>query len=510
MFVTEPPHQDAIPSTDGSRCIGLGIDAGGTYTDAVAFDLTSRTLLAKAKAGTTYHDLSQGVRSVLRMLPRHYVLDARICSLSTTLATNAVVEQRGGSVGLIVLAPWDWFADDVGHTPTIRVPGAVDASGDVIEPLDETACQTAARSLAYEHHVEAIAVAGYGLVRNPDMANRAREIVRAITDAPIVCAHEVTRRLNGIQAAQTAVANARLLPVIDALLRSVFEALLDEGFRGRLMVVRGDGTPMSERLARDRPIETLLSGPAASVAGARVLTGLANAMVMDIGGTTTDCAILTDGHVRVADEGAHVGGQVMSVDVADICTTGLGGDSRIDFDRDRNLKVGPQRNVPICSLAAAHPRIARFVANFEWRHTRAATDASALDVLMLGSPVSRAWTPQEQALLNALQEGPTPVLELAGRLRAPHYRLLPTERLEQAGAIKRGGLTPTDVLHATGEFQRWDVLAATAAVRLFAAMLGSTAEELMDRVRSLITRRLFDEALRREAITCGMTRAQLP
>jgi N-methylhydantoinase A/oxoprolinase/acetone carboxylase beta subunit len=276
------------------------------------------------------------------------------------------------------------------------------------------------------------------------------------------------------------------------------------------MVVRGDGTPMSESVARDRPIETLLSGPAASVSGARVLTGLANAMVMDIGGTTTDCAILTDGHVNVSPAGAHVGGQVMSVDVADICTTGLGGDSRIDFDRDRILRIGPKRNVPLCSLAAAHPPIKEFVTGFEWRHTRAATDASALDVLMLGSPLARVWTAQEQAILDALQEGPVPALELARTLRSPHYRLLPTERLEQAGAIKRGGLTPTDILHAAGDFSRWDAEAAGAALGVFAAMYGRAADELLHSIRLLLTRRLFDEAIRREAITCGMTRAQVP
>lgn len=510
MHATQPPDPNAVSRSIEAGALGLGIDAGGTYTDAVIYDLAKRTLVAKAKALTTYHDLSEGVRSVLRLLPSHYVTDARICSLSTTLATNAVVERRGGSVGLIVLAPWDWFADDIGHTPTFRARGAVNASGDIIEPLDEAACRSAALTLTMDHQVEAIAIAGYGLVRNPEMANRARDIVRGVTAAPIVCAHEVTRRLNGVQAARTAVANARLLPVIDSLLRSVSCALAEEGFRGRLMVVRGDGTPMSERVARERPIETLLSGPAASVSGARVLTGLANAMVMDIGGTTTDCAILTDGHVNVAASGAQVGGHVMSVDVADICTTGLGGDSRIDFDRDRALRIGPQRNVPLCSLAAAHPHIRAFVAAFEWRHTRAATDASALDVLMLGSPLSRTWTTQEQAILDALRDGPVPMLELARRLRSPHYRLLPTERLEQAGAIKRGGLTPTDILHATGDFSRWDAATASAAMRVFAAMYGSEADELMRLIRRLITRRLFDEALRREAITCGMTRAHLP
>jgi N-methylhydantoinase A/oxoprolinase/acetone carboxylase beta subunit len=481
-----------------NAALGLGIDAGGTYTDAVIYDLAGRRLVAKAKALTTYHDFVEGIRGALEQLPPDLLRSVAVTSLSTTLATNSVVEGRGHKVGLIVLSPWDWFAEEIGHDPWVRVPGSVDISGDVIEPLDEDACRSAAARLVGEERCAAVVVAGYGTIRNPEQANRVREIVRGATGVPVVCAHEVSRRMNGVRCAQTAVANARLLPVIQHLIESVHSALAAFGVPGRLMVVKGDGTPVDESVARARPVETILSGPAASVSGARILTGLQDALVMDIGGTTTDCAVLEQGHVAVSPDGARVGSWVMTVDVAEICTVGLGGDSRIDFTRDRQLTIGPQRNVPFAYLAQLSPRIGRFLSGFDDRQLRAAPDASVLDVLVKGGPSPLALTEREEALMALLADGPVPALEAARLLDIPSHRLLPTTRLEGAGMIKRGALTPTDLLHVTGQFVRWDAGASRRALELFATMYGRAPEDVLRRALDLVTRRIFEEALRRE------------
>lgn len=481
-----------------SAGIGLGIDAGGTYTDAVIYDMAEKKLLAKSKALTTYHDLVEGIRSALSNLPKELLSEVQVTSLSTTLATNSIVEGRGHKVGMIALSPWEWTAEQVGHSPLINVPGAVAITGEVIEPLDEDACRAAIDRLVNTEHCAAIVIAGYATVRNPELANRAREIALDMFDIPVICAHEVSRRINGIHAAQTALANAKLLPVIRDLMDSVHQALEDFRVPGRLMVVKGDGTPVDESIARARPVETILSGPAASVSGARILTGLPDALVLDIGGTTTDCAVFQDGHVAVSEEGARIGSWVMSVDAVEISTAGLGGDSRIDFTRDRKITVGPVRNIPFAYLAQEHTAIREFLERFERKRYAGAYDASAMDVLVLGGRSNLDLTEREAKLIDLLKSGPVPAQQAADAMDLPSPMLLPLSRLESCGGVKRVGLTPTDLLHCTGSFTRWSTDAAQNALEIFAAMFGKPVDEVLNTALAAVTRRLFEEIIRRE------------
>jgi len=286
--------------------------------------------------------------------------------------------------------------------------------------------------------------------------------------------------------------------VIRELIDSVRRALADLSVAGKLMVVKGDGTPVDESVARARPIETILSGPAASVSGARILTGLSDAMVLDIGGTTTDCAILEKGHVAVSPEGARIGDQTMNVDVVEINTVGLGGDSRLDFTRDRRITVGPMRNIPFAYLAAEHESVRHFLEKVDPRRHAAAYDASALDVLVTGGRGSLDLTDRERQLLDLLRDGPVPAREAAKTLGLPSASLLPLSRLESCGMVKRGALTPTDLLHVTGEFTRWNVQAAKRALAVFAVMLGRSEDDTLELALRAVTRRLFEEIVRRE------------
>lgn len=495
-----------VDSTDGARGsagIGLGIDAGGTYTDAVILslstgDLAAKSVLAKAKSLTTYHNLVEGIRDALSQLPSDLLQQVQVTSLSTTLATNSIVEGRGHKVGLIALSPWDWTEDQLGHSPIINVPGAVAITGEIITPLDDDACRAAVRRLVGDEHCAALVIAGYATVRNPELANRAREIGSQITDVPVICSHEVSRRINGIHAAQTAVANATLIPVIRSLIDSVHQALADFHVPGKLMVVKGDGTPVDESIARARPVETILSGPAASVSGARILTGLDDALVIDVGGTTTDCAVIENGHVAVSPEGARIGSWTMSVDAVEISTAGLGGDSRIDFKSNREITIGPVRNLPFAYLAHEHKSVQAFLCNLDHRRFAGAADASALDVLVLSHNVNLGLTDREQRLIQILTDGPVPAIDAAQMMDLPSHILLPTSRLESCGMVKRGALTPTDLLHVTGKFSRWDADASKRALEIFACMYGASAEEVLNKAMLAVTRRLFEEIIRRE------------
>ena len=482
----------------GSSGIGLGIDAGGTYTDAVIYDMGEKKLLAKAKALTTYHNLVEGIRSALAQLPNQLLQEVQVTSLSTTLATNSIVEGRGHKVGLIALSPWDWTEEDVEHQPLINVPGAVAINGEVIEPLDEDACKKAINRLVEQEHCAAIVVAGYATVRNPAQVNRAREIAMEMYDIPVICAHEVSRRLNARHGAQTAIANAKLLPIIQELFDSVHSALSDFQVPGKLMVVKGDGTPVDESIARARPVETILSGPAASVSGAKILTGLDDALVLDIGGTTTDCAIIEDGHVAVSPPGARIGSWVMSVDAVEISTVGLGGDSRLDFNADGKITVGPSRNIPFAYLAETHSSVYDFLRDFNDQRFAGTYNASAMDVLVLGGNSNIDLTERESRLIELLGNGPIPAIRAAEKLDLAASILLPLSRLEACGMVKRAALTPTDLLHITGKFTRWNVDASKRALEIFSTMLGRPADVVLQNALQAVTRRLYEEIIRRE------------
>lgn len=489
---------ESIETTQSPCGIGLGIDAGGTYTDAVIYDLGERRLLAKAKSLTTYYNLLDGINGALAQLPADLLSKVAITSLSTTLATNSIVEGRGYKVGAIALCPWDWTEEQIGHSPLINLPGAVSISGEILEQIDEEITREAIKKLVETDHCAALAIGGYATVRNPAQVNMIREIASEMYDIPIVCSHEMSRRLNAVHGLQTAIANAKLIPIVSDLIASVHDSLAQYGVSGKLMVVKGDGSPIDEKLARKTPVETILSGPAASVCGAKVLTGFDDALVLDIGGTTTDCAVIEHGHVAVSQDGARVGSWTMAVDAVEISTVGLGGDSRIDFNRDHKITVGPKRNIPFAYAAERYPQVMDHLNNFDKRRYGNSEDAAVLDVLVLDSSRMPELTEKEKRLVELLQNGALPLVTAAWKLGLPSHLLLPVSRLESWGTVKRVGITPTDILHAKGVFTRWNADASKKALEIFAAIYGCSGNQLLEMIDDAVTRELFEEIIRRE------------
>ena len=265
--------------------------------------MTTGEIKAKAKAFTTRRDLAEGIHKCIQGL-RHYDLSqVSLVALSTTLATNAIVEGRGCRIGLIL----------IGHEASGSLPaqeiaavrGGHDIKGRPLAPLDRDELEQAVRRL--QGQVDALAISGFLSVRNPEHELEARAIAQQIWPVPVVCAHQLTTSLGFRERTVTACLNARLLPIIAELLEAVKKVIGSENIQAPLLVVKGDGSLMSEAVARQRPIETILSGPAASIVGATFLTGTDSALILDMGGTTTDIAIVEHGRPRLNGEGATVG-----------------------------------------------------------------------------------------------------------------------------------------------------------------------------------------------------------
>jgi len=329
---------------------GLGIDAGGTYTDGVIYDFSTKKIIAKGKALTTKQDLGIGISNVILTLPPDQLRRVDLVSLSTTLATNAIVEGIGNTVGAIVLGFDRYDLDKIAHKPLRSVRGKTDILGVELEALDEEGLRRMVEDLEQKEMPSAYAVSGMVGVKNPAHELRAKEIVENLTHKPVVCGHEVSNRLDSIRRTNTAILNARLLPIIEELIDKIKNRMVQFEIHAPLMIVRADGRLMSEATAKLHPVETILSGPAASIWGARFLTNVQDGLVIDIGGTTSDIALIVDGEPLLSPHGARIGDWTTNVRSVDIDTIGLAGDSTVSVSRNGELSLGPRRAVPIAVL----------------------------------------------------------------------------------------------------------------------------------------------------------------
>jgi N-methylhydantoinase A/oxoprolinase/acetone carboxylase beta subunit len=459
----------------------LGIDTGGTYTDAVLFDDRSGVLRA-AKALTTKHDLAIGVRRAIDQVlpstgdPAEKDAEISLVSISTTLATNALVEGLGSPICLIAIGFGEaalqraGLSEALAGDPVVFIDGGHGASGDPQGPLDTAAARQAI--LAQAPRAAAFAVAGYFAVRNPAHEIAVRDLVHELTALPVTCSHELTSNLDAPRRAMTTVLNARLIGLLQDLILAVRDLLTERGIQAPLMVVKGDGSLISAETALNRPIETILSGPAASVVGARHLAGEDDVVVSDIGGTTTDIAILRDGMPVLDRDGAKVGGWRTMVEAIAVHTVGLGGDSELRHTADAGLRLGPRRALPLSLLGQEQPAILPVL--------RAQLAAESLDpwagrfavrIRALDTQASHL-SAAELEIWELLADGP---LTLAGYV-TKLLRERALARLVNRGLIIFAGFTPSDAAHVLGRQATWSVEAARLGAEIWLRRLsGETA-----------------------------------
>ncbi len=464
--------------------LALGIDTGGTFTDGVIFNLDSKTVEASTKAETTRHNLTLAINRCLDNLldelkikgnKQFDIGQIKMVSLSTTLATNAIVEGQGAEVGLIQIGfephqglPTPYFAS---------IAGGCNIKGRITKELDLAAAEEAI--LEMQDQVDAFAVSGYLSVRNPIQEIQISELIRKLTGYPVVAAHQLSTDLGMHERTVTAVLNARLMPLITNLMDSVKQGMERLKIEAPLMVVRGDGSLISEAMAREKPIETILSGPAASIIGALTLTGVQEGLVIDMGGTTTDVAVLYDGRPSLNQEGAMVGGWLTRVKAAHITTIGLGGDSLVQVSKNAVLSIGPQRVFPLSWIAAQYPYLVEELQEIRPIDYSSMDTHPATILTYIRDPLNVKLTPTEQQIIDLIKEGPH-TLHYIGKKLKKEIDLLPWHRLVNVASVHRASLTPTDILHVNGKLGLWEKRAAELGTAMLARRYGVTAEEFVN------------------------------
>jgi N-methylhydantoinase A/oxoprolinase/acetone carboxylase beta subunit len=372
----------------------------------------------------------------------------------------------------------------------VYLRGGHDGMGNEVEPLDEAAAREAI--LAWRDQVEAFAVSGYFGVRNPAHELRVRALVEELTALPVTCGHELTTRLNAVRRATTTALNARLIPLLQELIATVRCALDEQGVVGPLMVVKGDGSLVRAEWAMQRPIETILSGPAASVVGAWHLAGRRDVWVVDVGGTTTDIAVLNDGRPRLNPEGAQVGEWRTMVEAVDVHTVGLGGDSQVSLNSEGRLIIGPRRVVPLCLLASEHPGMVDELRRQVGTRQR---ESLAGQFVLTQRRATHALSDRDRDLMRHLAAGPQSLSFLVKKLHYGALIMRQIGNLEARGLVLRAGFTPTDALHVLERFERWDAEASRLGAELLAVQMDLSPEAFCERVIADVSNRVTTELI---------------
>jgi N-methylhydantoinase A/oxoprolinase/acetone carboxylase beta subunit len=502
---SSPTSQQILPGSLSPGPLFLGIDTGGTYTDAVLWaEGTAKTpgsVVAKAKSLTTRHDLAVGISGAVDAVLAEAKVDPsaiKLASMSTTLATNALVEGQGGRVALVMIGfseadlARDGLKSALGSDPLVFCPGGHDVHGRDAG-LDLSPLEAALPKLAGS--VSGFAVCAYFATRNPAHEIAARDLIRSVTGLPVTASHELSAKLGGPRRALTTLLNARLISMIDRLVAATEGFLAARKISCPLMVVRGDGALVSAAFARSRPIETILSGPAASLVGARHMTGLDDAVVSDIGGTTTDVAVLDRGRPRLDPEGATVGGYRTMVEAVAMRTFGLGGDSEVQLEAgalDPRILLGPRRLLPLSLAGMAHG--ADVIDALE-RQLRA-PNPGRLDgrfAVRTGVPerLAAGLTGPEAKLYEAVRMAPLPL----DALLTSTAQLATLNRLVSRGLVHVSGFTPSDAAHVLARQSNWDAAAARLGAELFARRrdgrgqaIAASPEAFCERVLTALTR----------------------
>ncbi len=294
----------------------IGVDIGGTFTDLVALDETTGSVL-NTKALSTPQSLLDGVLRCVDQAGAR-LADTRLVIHGTTIGINALLEGKGARTGLITT---DGFRDvlEIGRgnflrmydvlyrrpTPLVprgrclEVPERLTARGDVLVPLDEAAVRAAARRLAGEG-VQAVALVFLFSYRNPAHEQRAAAILaEEMPGVAVSVSHRLTQEWREYERTSTTVVNAYVLPIVDRYLGAFGTRLGERGFRGRLLITQSNGGAFSLEAARAKPVHTIESGPAAGAVGCAALAavlGMPRLISFDMGGTTAKCAIVDARH----------------------------------------------------------------------------------------------------------------------------------------------------------------------------------------------------------------------
>ncbi|MDW7732099.1 MAG: hydantoinase/oxoprolinase family protein [Methanolobus sp.] len=465
---------------------GLGIDAGGTYTDAVIIRGSDGAVVDSKKVFTTYPDLQKGIRKALDALDQDLLKDVNLVSVSTTLSTNSLLEGTGAPVALILVGE-HIVEKDLPTNYVKWISGGHDTRGDEEYPLDLDSVRDFA--LQTKSVVSAYAVSAYFGARNPEHELKVKEIITEITGMPVVCGHELSQELGAYERAVTAVLNAQLIPITYHFVNSVVKDVKSRGIEARMLMLKCDGSVYNIEDALEKPIETIFSGPAASLLGASYLSKIETCAVIDVGGTSTDVSMLHQGVPEISSSGAVVGGWKTRVRAMKMETSATGGDSHV-WAKDERIHIGPRRVIPLCVAASIYPGfinklkqtriILRGLLDENYQPTKF--------FVATGYPAT-GLNEQELAILSAVGDEPVSINEITISLKRDTSSAV-LDSLMKKRLLQAIGFTPTDALHVLGLYNEWNTTAAEMGAISLSRYVQKGKHEFCMSVREMVAKNM--------------------
>jgi len=473
---------------NSSTRYGIGIDTGGTYTDAVLIELGTRRVLNTGKRPTTHYDLRTGISRVLADVTAGIETSAiRRIAFSTTLATNAIVEGKGAAVGLIVIGPVKPF--DLPVVSVRFVEGGHDHRGEEIRPVHIESLVDAIRD--WKGQMDAYAVASAMSFENPAHELVAEKAIELIDPKPIFCSHRISRRSGIQERSATAVLHARLMPVVERFIGGLNQIAAKERISAEMVMIGGDAKAIDLEEAVIRAANTVGSGPAATAWFGAVSTAARRALAVDVGGTTTDIALIENGRPLISNDGSRIGKWRTHIDAVAVDTAGIGGDSLVRIDRSGTIRVGPGRVQPLATAdAAANPA--------RWLGTE-----NRCKCLMAEEATAEPEAAGNDLLRYLRAHGPASPAELMETLRVSDVTLeRRAAELVFRKSVTEFGFTPTDALHVLERVSIGDAARSAAGAQVLASIRGQSAaefcEDVLHETRAIIRTAILGAAFRKQ------------
>lgn len=295
---TEIEERKNLKNSTDQTVYGIGIDTGGTYTDAVLMNLKTCQVVKSSKRPTVHHDLKKGIVEALTdVLSYDKSIQIAQIAFSTTLATNALAEGGGAGVGLIVIGQVKHL--DLPVVSVRFVDGGHDHMGKEIKPLDIESIVDAVSEL--KGHVDAYAIAAAMSIENPVHEQVAAKAVELVDSKPVFCSHLISRKPGIKERAATAVLHARLMPVIKGFVDHLKKLKGNVTLSSKMRIIQGYATAIDLDEAILRAAATLGGGPAATAFYGAKFVAAKRALVVDIGGTTTDMTLIENGQPVISN-----------------------------------------------------------------------------------------------------------------------------------------------------------------------------------------------------------------
>ena len=464
----------------------LGVDTGGTYTDAVIINDKNKKVEAKSKAFTRHENLSEGIDECMNNMPYGLLESIQEVHLSTTIAMNSILENRFDNVGLLLIGRDDAVEYPANYIMTMEAP----AKNRYGHFLSLKAAEMKKIRKMFSENVDYVVVASDETKDIHGIEHRIADIVREEANVGTFCVSDYCDKENHSERIVSAMLTIYLKPVVDNLVKSVKKIMKNHGIQAELMMVNAMGEIIACDEAQNKPLSTMFSGLATSVTGGLSLFKERDFLMVDMGGTSTDITRIINGKFREVRSSSKIGKYTVKEKAIDVQTFGIGGDSHIRINLRGEIIIEPRKVIPICFMSDRYPYLVEELKTCKKPENYDMLTVQEVDCFIGVKDNIVGLTSDEREIVKYLKDNPHNVFVIAEKFRRDPDALH-LDKLVKTGAVRLISVTPTDVLHSEGIYTVWNVNGADVAIKHMAKQLGMTKDACITKMRSAVTEKLI-------------------